>query len=166
MKNKILFSIAALFIVAAVMLNFGSAKTIKVVDETGVAEYTNGDFFAPGIRYGKEYTADTITNAEADTLTFAAPINLLESNFLYNYVIQRTNLSGTTNVTLTLQESNSGTGTANWYTVASSGTTTATTDKVQGSLTYGRRHRLLVIGSGTQSTRYIVTTNLKQLNGK
>lgn len=114
---------------------------------------------------------DTITNTEADTLyvgTNAASQSsayLFNSNFAYIYVLNRTSLSGTANTTMVLQESNVSTGgAATWYTVATASGTGATVTSVSASNLYGRRHRLILTGTGTQSTSYGITATLKKVN--
>lgn len=120
-------------------------------------------------------TLDTITNSEADTiyvvlgtkaLTEAnATANPFNSNFAYNYVLNRTSLSGTANTTMVLQESNVSTGgAATWYTVSTASGTGATVTSVSASNLYGRRHRLILTGTGTQSTSYGITATLKKVN--
>ena len=90
-------------------------------------------------------TLDTITNTEADTA--------------------RTSLSGTANTTMVLQESNVSTGgAATWYTVATASGTGATVTTISAANLYGRRHRLILTGTGTQSTSYGITATLKKVN--
>lgn len=164
MKNKIFIGFL-LAVFAMVGFSFNSSKTTVFQDETGVTTMVK-DFFSPGIQYSKVWTRDTISNAEQDTLLLTGPLANLNSGFQYNYVIQRTNLSGTVNVGMILQESNETSGTANWYTVATTGTTSATTDKLQSPYTYGKRQRIIVSGGAvSQSTWYIVSLLLKQTNG-
>lgn len=113
-------------------------------------------------------TLDTITNTEADTVLVgpsATSYYTFNSNFAYIYVLARTSLSGTANTTMVLQESNVSTaGTATWYTVATASGTGATVTSVSASNLYGRRHRLILTGTGTQSTSYGITATLKKLN--
>lgn len=113
-------------------------------------------------------TLDSITNTEADTVLVgpsATSYYTFNSNFAYIYVLARTSLSGTANTTMVLQESNVSTaGTATWYTVATASGTGATVTSVSASNLYGRRHRLILTGTGTQSTSYGITATLKKLN--
>ena len=119
-------------------------------------------------------TLDTITNTEADTVyvvtTSASPLvagnaAIFNSDFIYNYVLNRTSLSGTANTTMVLQESNvSSGGTSTWYTVSTASGTGATVTNVTGLHIYGRRHRLILTGTGTQSTSYGITATLKKIN--
>lgn len=133
----ILSIIAALFI-------FGAASAQKT-----------GDYYSKVM-----VTLDTITNTEADTINLG--VNLL-SNYTYNYIISRTQLSGTANTTVKLQESNELTGSV-WYDVATASGTGATVGIIQGANTYGVRHRILITGTGTQSLSYKLTARLKKNN--
>lgn len=113
-------------------------------------------------------TLDTITNTEADTILVgpsATSHYTFNSNFAYIYVLNRTSLSGTANMTMVLQESNVATGGAStWYTVSTASGTGATVTSVSASNLYGRRHRLILTGTGTQSTSYGITATLKKVN--
>ena len=113
-------------------------------------------------------TLDTITNAEADTILVgpsASTYYTFNSNFAYIYVLARTSLSGTANTTMVLQESNVTTGgAATWYTVSTASGTGATVTSVSASNLFGRRHRLILTGTGTQSTSYGITATLKKVN--
>jgi hypothetical protein len=113
-------------------------------------------------------TLDTITNTEADTILVgpsASTYYTFNSNFAYIYVLARTSLSGTANTTMVLQESNVSTGgAATWYTVSTASGTGATVTSVSASNLFGRRHRLILTGTGTQSTSYGITATLKKVN--
>lgn len=113
-------------------------------------------------------TLDTITNTEADTILVgpsASTYYTFNSNFAYIYVLARTSLSGTANTTMVLQESNVSTGgAATWYTLATASGTGETITSVSASNLYGRRHRLILTGTGTQSTSYGITATLKKVN--
>ena len=113
-------------------------------------------------------TLDTITNTEADTILVgpsATSYYTFSSNFAYIYVLARTSLSGTANTTMVLQESNVSTGgAATWYTVATASGTGATVTTISAANLYGRRHRLILTGTGTQSTSYGITATLKKVN--
>ena len=131
-------------IIAALMLFTVSVNAQKV-----------GDYYAKAM-----VTLDTITNTESDTINLG--VNLL-SNYAYNYIISRTQLSGTANTTVKLQESNELTGSV-WYDVATASGTGATVGIIQGANTYGVRHRILITGTGTQSLSYKLTARLKKTN--
>ena len=113
-------------------------------------------------------TLDTITDTEADTILVgpsSTSYYTFNSNFAYIYVLARTSLSGTANTTMVLQESNVSTGGAStWYTVSTASGTGATVTSVSASNLYGRRHRLILTGTGTQSTSYGITATLKKVN--
>lgn len=104
---------------------------------------------------------DTITNTEADTIPLA--LSLDKVSYKYNYGLTRTSLSGTANVTVILQESNETSGTTNWYTVATATGTGATNANISGAQNYGVRQRIILTGSGTQSTSYRLTARLTKL---
>lgn len=101
---------------------------------------------------------DTITNAEKDTLLL--PYTLL-SRFTYLFSVERTQLSGTANVKVYLDESNAQTGNTTWRTIDSTATTTATLAFFDGDEVYGRRLRLRISGTGTQSSTYKLRGTLK-----
>jgi len=111
---------------------------------------------------------DTITNAEADTILVgpsSSTYYTFNSNFAYIYVLNRTTIDGTPNTTMVLQESNVSTGGASdWYVVATASGTGATTTSVSAANLFGRRHRLILTGTGTQRTSYKVTATLKKVN--
>jgi hypothetical protein len=97
--------------------------------------------------------SDTITDTESDTITLPA---LMLSPWSYNWTIQTTQLSGTQNVACVLQESASATGT-DWIQIDSKTTTGSTDlDRMVGALIYGQRQRVILTGTGTQSTRYTI----------
>ena len=109
-------------------------------------------------------TADTITNAGNDTISITP---YLISNWYYNLTLRANQASGTKNVILILQESNERSGDY-WYeverdTATGSGTTitrlygSGLSDRVQGV-----RQRIILDGSGTQSTLYTVKLTLKK----
>jgi hypothetical protein len=117
--------------------------------------------FAPTTPYRYTWTADTITNAEIDTVSVPA-------SFLSNYQFQiqavRTSLSGTHNVKLYLDESNLTSGITDWRVIDSTSTTTATIGAIRQSVSYGLRYRVRVKGTGTQSSRYAMNIVAKPLN--
>lgn len=109
--------------------------------------------------YTKDFTLDTITNAANDTLALGA--NIL-SNYEWSYHIIRTNISGTTNIDVTVQASGNTTGDTDWVTVATTSATTATNEILSGVSFYGLRHRIIVDGTGTQSSSYKIKAILKK----
>lgn len=110
------------------------------------------------VRYS--WTLDTITNANNDTLNL--PYNLF-SSFTSLYQLRRTSISGTPNIAVTVQQSAVTSGNTDWVTVATTAGTGATNEALVLNPTYGVRYRLIVDGSGTQSTSYSVTAVLKKL---
>jgi hypothetical protein len=107
-------------------------------------------------------TIDTIANAANDTLTFAP--NLI-SKWIYNHTVDVTSLSGTVNIIAILQENNERTG-GTWYEVERDTLAAAGQIRLHGAynasknsqvtgFVKGLRQRLVLDGSGTQSSRYI-----------
>lgn len=106
--------------------------------------------------YTREFTADTITNAENDTISIPA-------QFLDAWVpvafLETTQLSGTQAINLIIQESSKTTGTTTWVsvdTIALSGSADADRLSYPAAPYWvrGLRMRIIIDGSGTQSTRY------------
>lgn len=105
-------------------------------------------------------TTDTITNTESDTITISS--NLL-SAWSYNWTVQMSQLSGTSNISITVQESASKNGT-DWITIGTDSITgTSGTKRIVGALVYGQRQRIIITGTGSQSTRYTVYTVYKKV---
>lgn len=103
--------------------------------------------------YYRYTVSDTITDAEADTIEL--PVLML-SPWSYNWTIQTTQLSGTQALAVALQESSSINGT-DWFPVDSKSTTgAADLDRITGQLIYGQRQRIIITGTGTQSTKYSI----------
>jgi hypothetical protein len=148
MKLKYLF--IPIFAVIAVMI--ASAFKGDSVQGTATGGY-----------YRYEFTADTITNAELDTLTL--PVNLY-SDYTFDYQVTRTNVSGTSKITIYLQESNLTSGNTDWITIDSIGTSNsgATPGRITGDHVYGVRHRLIFDGGGTHATKYTCMAMLKRVN--
>jgi len=96
--------------------------------------------------------SDTITNAESDTILL--PV-ILSSPWSYNWTIASTQLSGTQSLAVKVQESSSKTST-DWLDLSGNITASgaAYTGRIVGALIYGYRQRLVITGSGTQSTVY------------
>lgn len=106
----------------------------------------------------RTYATDTITNTEKDTL--AVPGTFL-SAYRYNVQGFRTSLSGTHNVRIYLDGSALTSGNTDWFIMDSTTTTTATTFSLRGSAD-AIRYRIRVSGvSGTQSSRYGITSIFK-----
>lgn len=102
-----------------------------------------------------DYEIDTITNATNDTVTI--PINLL-SNREGCWWITCTAISGTIGVTATVQESSYLGTTASafdWATVSSAASISAAgVTQICFNRTQGFKQRLVLDGTGTQSTRF------------
>ena len=101
---------------------------------------------------------DTITDTEADTILIN---NNLFSFWKYNHTVKGVQESGTIDLTLTVQESNTTSG-DEWYTVKTDsvdadGEITSVTGDV-----YGVRQRLIITGTGTQSAVYTHRLTLKK----
>lgn len=122
-------------------------------------------FAPPGTVYTYAYTGDTITNSEDDTLSMPSSWGKSVSRFTYDWSIEKTQLSGTTNVGALVQESNTRSGTVtDWLTIDSTDqAATALIARATGDEIYGLSQRLVLQGRGaTQSTRYVVRLTLKK----
>lgn len=109
-------------------------------------------YAAPNV-LSKTWTLDTITNAANDTLT--VPFTM-QSRYTGALQITRTNISGTTNIAVSIQASvtNSTSTDVTWVTVATTSATTASNELLTLAETYGQRYRVIVDGTGTQSSSY------------
>jgi len=107
------------------------------------------------------FTTDTITNTEADTLLLPADF---VSPWSYTYSIVVDSLSGTDTLSFVLQESVSKSGNTDWVTVSTGAGSELTSPlRITSALMYGRRARIIVRGSGTQSTTYAITFLAKKI---
>lgn len=110
--------------------------------------------------YAYTFTPDTITNTERDTLLL--PVDFVSPwSYLYQVVID--SLSGTDTLAFTIQESALKSGNTDWVTVATGAGGRGNPARITGALMYGRRQRIIVIGSGTQSTRYSIAFLAKKV---
>ena len=123
---------------------------------------------APIDSYSKEITADTITNTESDTLTFVATF---QGAWLPVFKFETTQLSGTQNLSVVFQESHKTSGSTDWMAVGSAVTTSGSTDSdifryasATTPVGSGIRYRVIITGTGTQSTRYTGRLVAKRLN--
>lgn len=146
-KNILLFAMG-LLVLSLVAMAFGPSEGVKY----------NGSDYAVSEYYTYAPAQDTITNTEADTL--ALPVNFL-SNWTYGYSIVLGNLSGTTNVAAVLQHSHMLSGNTDWKTLASF-TGTSGILQIEGTDVTGIRHRLILTGSGTQSSTYDIDAIFKK----
>jgi len=112
--------------------------------------------------YTREWVLDTILNAAKDTLLL--PAVDVQSNYEWSYHIVRTSISGTANVAVSVQASGVRTGNNDWTQVAITAGTGATNEILSGTSFFGRRHRIIVNGTGTQSTSYRIAAVLKLKN--
>ena len=114
--------------------------------------------FDAGYDIYRQSASDTITDTEADTIVIN---NNLFSFWKYNHTVKGVQESGTIDLTLTIQESNTTSG-DEWYTVKTDsvdadGEITSVTGDV-----YGVRQRLIITGTGTQSAIYTHRLTLKK----
>lgn len=160
--KKILF-----FLTSAVLTAIACAALLSFAPEATTAEKHSGNTstittIAPNAApqfFTKKWSLDTIANAANDTLALGS--NIL-SNYEWSYHITRTSISGTANIAVTVQSSGLTTGNDDWVTVATTSATTATNEILSGVSFYGVRHRLIVDGTGTQSSSYKITGVLKK----
>lgn len=178
MKFKYLYAALAAFVLFAAIgltafksekadktfaLNDGTVRT-EHADGAVSNQYPDGsfDYLAPGsIFYEKTWALDTITDAENDTLVTTGAMNVMYSDFEHNYSIIRTNISGTTALTLKVEQTNYTSGNTFWSTLASGSATTATPETIAGDNS-AVRLRFIVDGSGTQSSSYRLRLVLKK----
>ena len=148
MKNKINFNLYLMGFIA-LFLVIGLFSAFK-----GEGSGSTGQYYRPTI------AVDTLTNAE--TITVSIPQNLL-SEYTYCYQLVRTNISGTTNILAVIDESSNTSGSADWKAIdtisGTSGIGRATGDEV-----YGVRHRVRLVGTGTQSTQFTLVPTFKRKN--
>jgi len=169
MKQKYLLGLLAL-----ILFSFFSFKPSIVADkqEEMIVE-KEGNFemrYAPsGSFYELTFTKDTITDAEADTLYLPSRLRPVLSDFQASVSVTRTSISGTHNVAVKVQESNyaytSSTvpPSAGWVATlnsanaaAATAATTATTEGFFLPHLYGINYRTILIGTGTQSSSYVI----------
>lgn len=126
-------------------------------------QYGESEFLASTLPYyiypagATSYVSDTITDAENDTLYLGA--NLI-SRWSYNWHINTTQLSGTENIIAIVQETNNASASqstpTDWIEVARDTFTANEDGRITGETVYGIKQRLILDGSGTQSTTYSV----------
>lgn len=175
MKNKFIFAITAAFLMV-VGLGLASWDESPKAEET-VVKYSDaeGDFQSTGTMvYEHTFTKDTITNANNDTLYLPSRLRPVLSDFIMTVSITRTSISGTANIAAKVEEttyrySGSKPPTAGWVTsfnnlgaAADTDATTATEEEIRIPNAYGLSYRVIIDGSGTQSTSYVVRVVLKK----
>jgi len=137
----------------AVLLGAGVFMALSIIFTAA----TTASFDA-GYDIYRQSVSDTITDTEADTIVIN---NNLFSFWKYNHTVKGVQESGTIDLTLTVQESNTTSG-DEWYTVKTDsvdadGEITAVTGDI-----YGVRQRLIITGTGTQSAVYTHRLTLKK----
>jgi hypothetical protein len=152
MRKILAFIIPAALVFAAIVTlsGFEDSNTVNTAGPSAPRLYTY------------EFTLDTITNAANDTLLL--PATDVQSNYEWSYFITRTSISGTANIAVSVQASGVRSGNTDWVQVGVTSATTATNEMVSGTSFHGRRHRIIVDGTGTQSTSYKITAVLKLKN--
>lgn len=161
LKYSILFFAVAVGVVSLSFSGEANTKTETIAESSNFVNFSNFDYddAVSGI-YTYAFPADTITDTEVDVLTIPS---VLISKWSYNWTISTTQLSGTQKLSCQISESNTRTGT-DWLNVGSAVTTSGSTDldRAVGEILYGMRQRMTITGTGTQSTRYVVTVTLKK----
>jgi len=137
----------------AVLLGAGVFMALSIIFTAA----TTASFDA-GYDIYRQSVSDTITDTEADTIVIN---NNLFSFWKYNHTVKGVQESGTIDLTLTVQESNTTSG-DEWYTVKTDsvdadGEITSVTGDI-----YGVRQRLIITGTGTQSAVYTHRLTLKK----
>ena len=139
--NKIMIGLSAGLLTAAIFLT--SAKPSE---------------FDAGTDIYREIVSDTITDTEADTITLSP--NLF-SFWKYNHVIEGDELTGTIVLYVKVQERNA-VNSSIWYEIESDSITTDLGVLQLNGDNYGINQRLIVTGSGTQSSKYTIQSVLKK----
>ena len=169
MKNKFLYGFLALILAFSGMA-LASWSDKADAEETVVKESTPlGEYQSTGTTmYEYTYTKDTITNAANDTLYLPSRLRPVNSDFLIAYSVTRTSISGTHNLAVKVEESGynySGTTppTAGWVaslnsagSAAATAATTATEELIRIPAAWGKAYRIIIDGTGTQSSSYVI----------
>lgn len=153
MKNKITWG-AVIGVFLILIVAFAFKPTVPEYMPENIAGEGSSSVFFP-----KAFAADTITDAENDTL--AIPFSLV-SSYNWSVGIVTTRLSGTQSLQLIVQEALT-TGT-DWIAIdtLAIGNAAATTARITGDQVYGRKQRLILDGTGTQSVRYTINAVYKK----
>lgn len=133
-------------------------KLLVFVLAIGLVKLANAQTLDPIYTY--TFAADTITDSESDTLLLPADF---VSPWSYAYHVAMNSLSGTDTLAFVVQESLQKTGNADWVTIATGAGSADVSTRITGALMYGRRQRIIINGSGTQSTRYSITFVAKKV---
>lgn len=115
------------------------------------------------------YALDTITNTESDTIyigtsSTGAYSGVVDFQSLYagQWTFIRTNISGTSNVALKIEQTPLYTGSNTyWTSIATGAGTGATAEAITVSEMLGRRYRVILTGTGSQLTSYRVYFSAK-----
>jgi hypothetical protein len=164
MKNKLSFFIGALMALAIGMAYAFDKPEMPQTLDMEVYKTDNGaevvDYAASVKPYWhRPYSLDTITNAANDTILL--PVALY-SAFEGVFQVVRTSISGTANIALKVEQSNIASGNTDWVSVATGSGTGATTEALQLTSMNGLRYRLILDGTGTQSTSYRAHVTIKR----
>lgn len=106
-----------------------------------------------------EFDLDTLTNAETVTLPFPKSVNTMDV-YDYLYQIKAENLSGTTAANVIVQESLFSTG--NYWVPVDTIAVSGSSDLFATGTVQGVRQRLVIVGSGTQSTQIEVIARIRK----
>lgn len=169
MKNKLFFGAIALLITGLAFSSFdwGAKESVETTNEgTLVAVGTN--------LYEYTWTKDTIANAANDTLYLPSRMRPVDSDFLMAVSVARTSISGTANIAVkvegtTYNYTGSTRPSAGWSTAlntanssAATAATTATEETIILPAAHFRNYRIIVDGTGTQSTSYTIRILMKR----
>lgn len=139
--NKIMIGLSAGLLTAAILMT--SAKPSE---------------FDAGTDIYRVVVSDTITDTGADTIALSP--NLF-SFWKYNHVIEGDQLTGTIVLYVKVQERNAPNSTI-WYEIESDSITADLGVLQLNGDNYGVNQRVIITGSGTQSTKYTLQTVLKK----
>lgn len=118
------------------------------------------NLIAPQAVY-RTWTGGAISNAENDTLSIP---QILESPYQYSIYFRFATSAGTRAGKIYLEQKNL-TAQTNWMKVDSTSLAAGTFDYLmKGANTWGTMHRVIVDGSGTQTTTYTGTAVFKKTN--
>lgn len=168
-KMGLLVLSAAIMIACFFAFKSQSAEVVTIADENGVLQQAPG-----GNYYTYQWNLGTIANANNDTLYLPSSLRPVQSDFIQVYGITRTSVSGTANVAVKVEctaEPYSGTTppTTGWVTAlnsanssAATAATTATTEQIVLGMSPSINYRVIVDGTGTQSTTYRIRVVMKR----
>lgn len=173
-KGFALLAVLAVFASMVAMSFDKPAQAMSAAQIEELAASEEGYYDAVGGIYEKTFTKDTITDAGNDTLYLPSSMRPVISNFIHGLSVTRTNISGTTNLAVKIEESTyrySGTTppTAGWATslntaaaAAATAATTATTEEIRLPDSHALSYRVIIDGTGTQSSSYVIRWILKK----